>query len=70
MLQFLFRYIKKHKWQYIAGIITLFVVDIANIFIPKMTGVITDGLTQGTIAWKGNVQKKRNKKLKFNFFLF
>ena len=57
MLQFLFRYIKKHKWQYIAGIITLFVVDIANIFIPKMTGVITDGLTQGTIAWNGIVQK-------------
>lgn len=55
MLQFLFRYIQKHKWQYIAGIITLFVVDIANIFIPKMTGVITDGLTQETISWNGIV---------------
>lgn len=55
MLQFLFRYIRKHKWQYIAGIITLFVVDIANIFIPKMTGVITDGLTQQTITWSGIV---------------
>lgn len=55
MLQFLFRYIRKHKWQYIAGIITLFVVDIANIFIPKMTGVITDGLTQETISWNGIV---------------
>ncbi len=55
MLQLLFRYIRKHKWQYIAGIITLFVVDIANIFIPKMTGVITDGLTQETISWNGIV---------------
>ena len=41
--QFIFQYIKRHKVQYTLGIITLFVVDFANIFIPKLTGVITDG---------------------------
>ncbi|MBO5279377.1 MAG: ABC transporter ATP-binding protein [Lachnospiraceae bacterium] len=51
--QFIFQYIKKHRFQYIAGIITLFVVDFANIFIPKMTGTITDGLKDGTMGWAG-----------------
>ena len=40
--QFIFQYIKRHKVQYTLGIITLFVVDFANIFIPKLTGVITE----------------------------
>ena len=35
--QFIFQYIKRHKIQYTLGIITLFVVDFANIFIPKLT---------------------------------
>lgn len=51
--QFIFQYIKRHKFQYIAGIITLFVVDFANIFIPKMTGTITDGLQSGIMDWDG-----------------
>lgn len=51
--QFIFQYIKKHRFQYIAGIITLFAVDFANIFIPRMTGAITDGLKDGTIGWEG-----------------
>ena len=42
--QFIFQYIKRHKVQYTLGIITLFVVDFANIFIPKLTGVMTDSL--------------------------
>lgn len=50
---FIMQYIKKHKFRYIAGIITLFVVDFANIFIPKLTGIITDGLTDETIDWNG-----------------
>lgn len=50
---FIFQYIKKHKFQYIAGIITLFVVDFSNLFIPKLTGVITDGLTAHTMNWDG-----------------
>lgn len=36
-----------------AGIITLFIVDFANLFIPKLTGTITDGLTSRTMDWPG-----------------
>ncbi len=50
---FIFRYIKQHKARYIAGIITLFLVDFANLFIPKLTGTITDGLTARTMDWNG-----------------
>ena len=53
--QFIFQYIKKHRFSYAAGIITLFVVDFANIYIPKFTGTITDGLTARTIDWNGVV---------------
>ena len=52
-LRFIFQYIKRHRLQYILGIITLFIVDIANVFIPKMTGNITDGLKAGNIDWAG-----------------
>lgn len=51
--QFIFQYIKKHKFQYLAGILTLFVVDFANLFIPQRTGTITDGLTAHTMDWNG-----------------
>lgn len=51
--QFIFHYIKKHRKKYAAGIITLFIVDFANIFIPKLTGTITDGLTAHTMDWDG-----------------
>lgn len=50
---FIFQYLKKHKVQYIAGIITLFTVDFANLFIPKLTGTVTDGLTAHTMNWAG-----------------
>ena len=53
--QFIIQYIKKHRFQYIAGIITLFVVDFANLFIPKLTGTITDGLAARTLDWDGVV---------------
>ena len=52
-LRFIFQYIKRHRLQYILGIITLFIVDIANVVIPKMTGNITDGLKAGNIDWAG-----------------
>ena len=52
-VRFIMQYIKKHKWQYIAGIITLFVVDFANLYIPRITGAITDGLTAHTLDWNG-----------------
>lgn len=51
--RFIMQYIKKHKWQYLGGIITLFVVDFANLYIPKITGTITDGLTAHTLDWSG-----------------
>lgn len=52
-LRFIMQYIKRHKWHYFAGIITLFVVDFANLYIPRMTGTITDGLTAHTLDWEG-----------------
>lgn len=51
--QFILQYIKRHKYQYTAGIITLFVVDFANLFIPRLTGAVTDGLTAHTMDWPG-----------------
>lgn len=54
--QFIMKYVKQYKFRYIAGIVTLFVVDIANIYIPKLTGTITDGLTARTMDWNGVVK--------------
>ena len=53
---FICQYIRRHRLQYILGILTLFFVDYANIFIPKLTGVITDGLTAHSMDW-GDVKK-------------
>lgn len=50
---FIVQYLKRHRFQYTAGIAALFVVDFANIFIPKLTGSITDGLTARTMDWNG-----------------
>lgn len=52
-VKFIFKYIKKHKWQYLGGIVTLFVVDYLNLQIPELTGVITDGLTDHTMDMNG-----------------
>ncbi len=52
-LRFIMQYIKRHKWHYLAGIVTLFVVDFANLYIPRITGTITDGLTARTLDWSG-----------------
>lgn len=50
---FIMNYIKKYRIQYILGLITLFVVDFANLFVPKMTGTVTDGLTSRSMDWNG-----------------
>ena len=55
--QFICQYIRRHRLQYVLGILTLFFVDYANIFIPKLTGMITDGLTAHSMDW---VDVKRN----------
>lgn len=49
-LKFIGGYIKKHIWSYVGGIMTLFVVDYLNLFIPKLTGTITDGLAGHTMG--------------------
>lgn len=38
------QYVKRHKYQYFFGIVTLFAVDLLNLMIPRLTGTITDGL--------------------------
>ena len=55
-VKFLWAYIRRHGLQYILGIITLFVVDYLNLLIPKLTGVITDGLKDGTMDSGGVIQ--------------
>ena len=47
------KYVKRHTGAYIAGIITLFVVDFLNLYIPEFTGDIIDGLTLGTLDLTG-----------------
>lgn len=54
--QFMMQYIKRQKWKYIGGVITLFVVDFANLYIPKTTGIITDGLTSHTMNMTGIIK--------------
>lgn len=52
-LSFIFTYVKKHKGQFLAGMVTLFVVDFANLLIPQITGTITDGLTTRSMDMQG-----------------
>lgn len=55
-LRFIWQYIRRHKVQYIGGIITLFILDFANLYIPKVTGIITDGLAARTLDMSGVFQ--------------
>ena len=55
-VKFLFTYVKRHKWQYIGGIITLFAVDFFNLMIPQITGVIMDGLAGHTMGMEQVMQ--------------
>ena len=49
----IFKYISRYKYKYILGILTLFIVDFANLYIPQFTGEITDGLKNGTMNMDG-----------------
>ena len=40
----LIKFIKDNRWSYIVGIITLFITSFVAMIIPKILGVITDGL--------------------------
>ena len=43
-------FLKQNKWKYIFGIIVLLVVDGLQLIPPRIIGLVTDGLTDGTIA--------------------
>ena len=43
-------YIKRYKFQYLLGIVILFVVDSMQLYIPQFTGEITDGLELHTMG--------------------
>ncbi len=51
----LFPYLLHYIWYYIAGIIVLMLVDMANLYIPQYTGEIIDGLTDGEFGMEGVV---------------
>ena len=46
-------YIRRHGVQYVLGILFLAAVDLMNVYIPQLTGLITDGLQAGTITMDG-----------------
>lgn len=52
----LLKYLKRYKWKYFLGILTLFIVDFMNLYIPQFTGEITDGLENHTMDMKGVFQ--------------
>ncbi|MBQ1931164.1 MAG: ABC transporter ATP-binding protein [Lachnospiraceae bacterium] len=52
-MKFIRRYVSRHWWQYVLGLIALFAVDFVNTYIPEYTGRITDGLESQTIGMEG-----------------
>ncbi len=54
-LKMLLTYVRRHWWQYLLGIASLFVVDLLHTAIPQLTGIVTDGLESGTLDRPGLV---------------
>ena len=52
-LKFVGRYVGRHGLQYVLGIAALFIVDLMNVYIPQLTGEITDGLEAQTLGMEG-----------------
>jgi ATP-binding cassette subfamily B protein len=50
MKQGLWSYLKKYIGQYLGGLACLLGVDFLELYIPQLTGAITDGLTAGDFA--------------------
>lgn len=46
----LWSYVKKYKFKYFLGIVVLFGVDLLSIYIPQLTGEVTDGLGTGAFT--------------------
>ena len=53
---FLMDYLKRYKWSYMIGMLLLLAVDYFQMFIPQITGMITDGVTDGSMDQKGILQ--------------
>lgn len=51
--RFIWKYIMRHKWKFICGLLALFVVDFASIYIPQLTAAVTDGLTEHKLDMDG-----------------
>ena len=46
-------YLWTYKWHYLAGVIVLFLVDGASLYVPQYTGEIIDGLSAGELDMDG-----------------
>ena len=46
-------YIRRYWWFYAVGILSLTLVDVLNVFIPQLTGAITDGLSSQSLQMPG-----------------
>lgn len=46
-------YIGRYWWFYAVGILSLTLVDVLNVFIPQLTGAITDGLSSQSLQMPG-----------------
>lgn len=47
------RYVWKYKVPYIIGIIILIIVDYVQLYIPQITGLVTDGIKDGSMTTEG-----------------
>ncbi|MGN0793513.1 MAG: ABC transporter ATP-binding protein [Aristaeellaceae bacterium] len=53
LMKFAGRYIRRHWWQYVLGILALYMVDQVNVYVPDYTGRIIDGLTENALTLEG-----------------
>ncbi|MBQ8654441.1 MAG: ABC transporter ATP-binding protein [Clostridia bacterium] len=59
-LKFAAGYVRRYWYLYMLGILSLFLVDMVNVYVPRFTGEITDGLAAGvmdhpsvmTVVWR------------------
>ena len=52
-LKLLFHYLRRYWFSYLLGIVSLVTVDFVNTLIPRITGNVTDGLTNGMLDTQG-----------------
>ncbi len=53
IFNFLKTYVKRYFWRYLAGLVVLIAVDYTALLIPSYTGIVTDGLMNGTLDSSG-----------------